>query len=396
MAENQDSLMKDFEYIEEQTQLLITDLASIDQSINEFRQKAHDAARSIMHNGVGVINKTGFGKTGTIIGGVLTAVSAGAALYGTVAAQKREEEAQRKYNQKMDIILSEKKVIAGEKMPVAEALRDKMSAVHTVVLDRFHEAFNENIDRTTLHTQLFERALCMYAKSKYTLNVLDFAIAEMKAWENGSHDSGNTPPDIAHTLDNFISNWGNDKNSIDEIFETYFNSTSSGEIHAPAALMLSNPCLFRNFIGIHIGQSNTGERSLIQLDENGCLSATNAIILNNNYVKDIMATDWPKAPKKPARIKLGDILFYSIIPICAGLISYGILNWESSWWWRIFWMLPLFCWVSFLINYIEDHEFKLRPFIKRVSKYNQEVDEYEKKVAEMELNIYSKYIKIKP
>ena len=83
-------------------------------------------------------------------------------------------------------------------------------------------------------------------------------------------------------------------------------------------------------------------------------------------------------------VSLLDYLIILSVPVTFFLILVLIFHIESSTFWKIFFILPTLCWLGFVIDLLETQYDKVFPYVKRIKKYNSEVDNFMKDVKKME------------
>lgn len=384
-------MMEELDSFENEVSVLLDDMAQVDKSIADFRLKCDEIANNINNLGslADIISKDNASQ----VKGAVAIVAAATKLYGMFSSKQKENKARKEFYAKQDAILQKKQKIASEKLPAITSHLEKFKANISVKFEALYTKDWDKVldisDSLIMPTiSLFKRNFSLVIKMRYLVRVMQYCIEEMQAWSQGKQDSGLASPSILKLIENEFALWPNKlgykKGDWDALMIDALNQ-EEGKMPVPVLMVISDPCLMRHFIGVSIGDSDNCPNALISLyDED--FTCPNPIAEENSYLvhcKNILSNDY-NPPKEVNGASLLDYLIILSVPLAFFLVLVLIFLIERSTVWKIFFILPTLCWLGYVIEVLETEYDKVFPYVKRINKYNSDVDKFLKDIKKKE------------
>ena len=380
------SLFQSIDKYDKELAVITKDLAAVDKSIAEFQNELNASIEAVAILGQ-MVSKSPYLKAGFDI------VSLIGKTYGGIAADKKRKEASVKAQAREDAVLSSKKIQAQEKLPHIKEVHDsfKESCLPQIVnlynLYLHKEVLINDSDlnrKVKRFVSLFELVI----KSRFINDTFEYYEAEMTAWIKGFHSSKEKRPSYDKEIEIELKSWTaklfQEGENLDDKIRSLLQA-KEGSCPLPIAATLSNPCLLRNYVGIDIGEANNCSAALIKLSPKRT-NVKNPIVLSNPYYKlcESILSDSYSPPKKVIGFSLLDALVLLVIPALLLGISLLLFRLESSTFWRIFFLLPVVCWISLGIEFLDNNFYNIFPYIHRLEKYNARYKAFRDSVIKQE------------
>ena len=265
-------MMEEMDSFENEVSVLLDDMAQVDKSIADFRLKCDEIANNI--NNLGSLANIISNNNANQVKGAVAVVAAATKLYGIFSSKQRENQARKEFNAKQDAILQKKQEIASEKLP---AITSQLEKFKTTIAVRVESLYSKDWDKKLdisddllmPSVALFKRSFSMVIKMRYLVKITQYCIEEMQAWTQGKQDSGLASPSIQKLIENEFTLWPNKlgykKGAWNSLMIDALNQ-EGGNMPVPVVMVISDPCLMRNFIGINIGDSDNCPNALISLE----------------------------------------------------------------------------------------------------------------------------------
>jgi len=386
------ALLNKLDAFEQEVNLLVSDLSEVDKSISAFRDSCNAVAESIDKLGtsfLGLFMEGNSSKARGVVGLAALAVKG----FGYVSGRREQQAAFQEYNEKQAAILQQKVAVAEAKLPyVSESYNKFKSGIAWQMEKLYDKEFaattsygDDMLDKRVL---IFKKNLCMIMKARFLCDTMLYCIEEMKAWKKGKHNSIQVPPSIVHELSQEFSSWPDRLGFQDASFDDMVTKAmycSSGEIPIPLATVMADPCLLRNFVGIKIGGADNCAHALIDLDSRQ-IGDLNDIVKNNPYFlhcEKIFKDEW-RPPKAPVGFGIGDLILLLLLPAALFGVLLLLFHWEHSTFWRIFFLVPVFCWVGLGIEAIEENFDEYFPYVSRIQEYNNTFKKLREQILQKE------------
>lgn len=376
-------MMEELDSFENEVSVLLEDMAQVDKSIADFRLKCDEIANNINNLGrvADIISKDNASQ----VKGAVAVVAAATKLYGIFSSKQKEKKARKEFYAKQDAILQKKQEMASEKLPAITSQLEKFKANISVKFEALYSREWDKVldlsDSLMMPTvSLFKRNFSLVIKMRYLVRVMQYCIDEMQAWSQGKQDSGLASPSILKLIENEFALWPNKlgykKGDWDALMVDALNQ-EEGKISVPVVMVISDPCLMRHFIGVNIEDTDNCPNALILLEDKD-FTCPNPIAAKNSYLvhcKNILANGY-NPPKEVMGASLLDYLIILSVPLAFFLVLVLIFLIERSTVWKIFFILPTFCWLGYVIEVLETEYDNVFPYVKRIKKYNSEVDKF--------------------
>lgn len=379
-------LLTELDKFEVEVDSLSADLARVDKSISEFRKSLDDVTDTISN----LSNSPLFSNNTR---GVLGIAGLGTKLWGNYIEEKRKREAINEYNRNMDTILRTKCEIADEKLPRVLKSYGKFSEM---IVPKIEALYSKEFDVKTLladsllgkKCQQFKKSLCIVIKSRFIGDTMKYCIGEMKAWKRGKHNSGMSQPSVDRELAEEFSSWPAIFGSKDDTWDSMMANAvrmTSGEMPIPIVTVLSDPCLLRNYIGISIGESGNCPDAILRIDEVEPENINPVVTGNGYYIhcRNIFKNDYV-APHKAPGFGVVDFIKLMLLPIAYFVALILLFQIEHSTFWRIFFQIPLLCWLGLGIEWIEQHYDDYFPYISKLEGYNESMKDFRENIISKE------------
>ena len=381
------SLLEKMSQYEDEIGHLTLELSEIDQSIADYVKSIDEVAHTV--SGLGSLFNSSKSQ------GAFGLIALGTKLGGKLYSAKKKSEAHDSYLRKVTELLEKKKEVAQEKLPHLKNMHD---AYLNEIFPRFEKLYSKEFDVTVdiddiqleSKASIFLNALRLVIRSRFLISNIEYCIAEMEAWKNGKNDSSLDPPSVYRELSKELETWPNKLGCQELGWRGLMDKSmriTQGTLQIPVIGVLTNPCIFRSYVGINIGDANNCPQGLIQL--NGRAAAGyNKLVTGNIYYTHCLDvySNYYNPPKKPISFALSDFIKLMLIPAGFFLALLLLLHIEESTFWRIFLMIPLLCWAGLGIESIEQHFDSYFPYVSRFEKYNREIKKHNKTIKEEEDN----------
>lgn len=380
------SLFQSIDKYDKELAVITKDLAAVDKSIAEFQNELNASIEAVAILGQ-MVSKSPYLKAGFDI------VSLIGKTYGGIAADKKRKEASVKAQAREDAVLSSKKIQAQEKLPHIKEVHDsfKESCLPQIVYLYnlyLHKEVLINDSDLNRKVKRFVSLFELVIKSRFINDTFEYYEAEMTAWIKGYHSSKEKRPSYDKEIEIELKSWAaklfQEGENLDDKIRSLLQA-NEGSCPLPIAATLSNPCLLRNYVGINIGEANNCSAALIKLSPKRT-NVKNPIILSNPYYQfcESILSDSYSPPKKVIGFSILDALVLLVIPALLLGMSLLLFRLESSTFWRIFFLLPVVCWVSLGIEFLDNNFYNIFPYIHRLEKYNSRYKSFRDSVIKQE------------
>ncbi len=367
------ALLAELDKFEQEVDSLSADLSQVDKSISEFRKSLDNVADAVS-------NLSSSSLFSNRTKGVLGVFGLAFRLRGDYVEAKRRREVWQEYNRNMDALLQTKRRIADEKLPRIVGSYNKFTGMLAPKIEALYS--KEFQAKALLDDQLldkkcrqFKKVLCIAIKSRFIGDTMKYCIEEMKSWKEGKHDSNMARPSIDRELTDEFSTWpskfGRKDDTWDSIVSEAIHSTS-GEMPIPMVAVLSDPCLLRNYVGVSIGESGNCPDAIIKISDVRS-EKINPAVKNNVYYlhcRNIFENEYA-APPEVNGFGPVDLIKLLLLPAAFFCVLVFLFHVEQSTAWRIFFLIPLLCWVGLGIESIEQHFDTFFPYVSKISRYNE-------------------------
>lgn len=384
--------LKTLDAFEVEVSSLTDELADIDETIDTFVQKCGNIADAVGQLGSVSVKLVG-SEDGNKANGVIGAVALAIKGVGYGIGKIRKDRALKQYESQKDALLERKNSISRKKLPKVSSSYKRFSEGPAAQIERLYsKSFSEvtALDDKLLENKadMFRMNLFLVLKSRFLCRTMEYCIAEMKSWQSGQHDSSMSQPSVEDLISEELSSWpaklGQGKTSWNEFVRKELKITS-GEIPVPVASLFLNPCLLRNYVGVNFREVDSCPSGLIDIST---FSNSRHIPLVDKNPYYLNCVDVYKTKYCPPRHVSGFGLIDMILLLILPLAFFGVLVWvfhvESSTFWRIFWILPILCWLGLGIEAVEQNFDSFFPYVRRKKRYFDEVKKYREKLTGME------------
>ena len=271
--------------------------------------------------------------------GIELAANAGAALWNMYKQHKIQKEQKRK----MQELLLKKQEIASVKLQwCREQLDDFSKKTKPVELYQKEFARKVVLDEQFVDKKVagFKRSFALCIKWQYNIEVLQYLISEMKAWQNGEHTSGVNRPDWTRIVNSELSRWPCMLLSNCNIkpWQEYLNSVLFKEktsLPVPIYLMLTEPFLLRNYIGVSVSEMEhcSVKAPLINFPQKEMLSSSAQKLLNTNpYYTDMVQIAEQMPDEAPTGAEPIDYLTIACCASCATVLFLVLDYYMEGFW----------------------------------------------------------------
>ncbi len=387
MSSEMTSLLDRMAQYEEEIGNLTYELSEIDQSISDYLCSCQEVANNLYQLGNYVS-----GGSAKLKGG-LAFLALGVKGYGYLRSQQRKEEAQKAYWKKVVEISEKKKAVADEKLP---HIREVYQKYIKETKPRFEKLYSKEFDiKADINDALlgkksaiFKNALRFVIRSRFLISNMEYCISEMEAWEEGKNDSSMTCPSIYGELCRELETWTGKLGCKDKDWQDLIKNamlTQQGQLPIPIVSVLTSPCLLRSFVGINIGEAENCPDGIIQLSGAKIPDYNRLVTTNPYYIHcmDVYSNNY-NPPHKPIGFDVTDCVKLLLIPIAFFVALLLLFHIEAGGFWRIFFMIPLLCWVGLGIESIENDYESYFPYVNRIRNYNSRFAEFHKEINKTE------------
>ena len=261
---------------------------------------------------------------------------------------------------------------------------------------RFETLYNKEFDAKIIlddsllekKCQQFKKSLCIVIKSRFIGDTMKYCIEEMRAWKRGKHNSGMAQPSIDRELTEEFSSWPSRFGRKDDAWDSIMADavhTTSGEMPIPIVTILSDSCLLRNYVGISIGESGNCPDAIIRIDDVKSENINPVVAANGYYLhcRNIFENDYV-APHKVSGFGIVDFMKLMLLPLAYFVSLTLLFHIEHSTFWRIFFQIPLLCWLGLGIELIEQHYDDYFPYVSRLKRYNESMNKFRENIMAKE------------
>lgn len=385
-------LLGNLQQFESDVNALTNDLAAIDDSISKFKESYDKTTHNLVKYGNAAADKF-LGTMSNKAKFVWDALAIGGKVVVDQVQKKKKTEAHQHYVEQLNSLLEKKRMVAREKLPNVTRY---YSNFKETVGDKVEELYKREFYKTSLLNDsilpskiaLFRQSLIVVIRTRFLEKAMNYCIAEMKAWLEGKHDSNVPHPILDDVISDEIITWpsklGEKDQSWNEMIEKEL-SKKDGEIQIPMATLLSNPALMRNYIGISIGDADNCPGAILRIDDSSGL-IKNPLANDNAYYQHCLHIykDEYHQPKKPRGFGVDDFLLLLVLPFVFGGLSYLIFVIEKASFWRIFFLLPLTCWLGLGIEWVENNFNDVFPFVNRRIEYERKYNNFRNELLRKE------------
>ena len=325
------------------TSVILDQFSEIDSSIRNFKNAARQTSESFhrfAESNLNTIDKLsrvnknsetlGLMALGSI---AIAAVGSVINLGGSIIGNIKEKQAKAERDRNLEAAMEKKKEIAEEKYD--HILKFKNYFDRTVV-NKVKVLYQTEITKVVVvgeqsfisKVSMFKLSLGLYLKTQFLDKTLAYLIAEMDAWKEGKHDSEKNAPSMMAILDNTLLKWPfllGKKVKWTTFLKMYLQNDSNS-YPVPFMLLLSEPALLSNCIGINLKPIGNCPNALIQSDWNSIDLSSYPIadiIQNNPYYIDCkqnLTTNFAP-PSYPETFGTKDYLYLMIPPVLSFLIN---------------------------------------------------------------------------
>lgn len=305
----------------------------------------------------------------------------------------REQIALKQQRRRMRELLVKKQELAAAKLPPLEQAYKKLRLITLSKIEQGYEReFNKDVElsdslavgKAVVFSMVFVSAM----RLRYLVALADYSIKEMQAWLAGEHESGIERTDLVDILLQEFATWPlrlcDSKASWDGMLSSILYQ-QEGEIPVPVALVLADPALFRNFVGVNIGEAVNCPNALIDVIRADS-SKLNPLVASNPYYQfcEYIRDTQYAPPVRPQGFNFVDFLLLLLVPgIFFGLLLL-LFYLVSSTFWRIFWMLPLSIGAGVCSYRIVDNYDEYFPYAGRLNSYKYEMQQFRENIATYE------------
>lgn len=323
-------------------------------------------------------------KGRAVVGLVAGAAGMAVATAGLAVGTVKHVKAKIEHRKKMNELLEKKKLIAEEKL---SSIVDILSKMHNGVCKRVEALYEKEFAKTVecddsvldAKTMVFKKSFGMVLKTRLLYSSLEYIVAELKAWKNGTHNSDYHALTVKELFEQETMTWPKKlkSKSWEQLMSNVIQSQSK-TIPVPVMFTLKEPAMLQIFGRVDFplinnesiplcGDHNDDEDCSMlpaifksdyqeDLKEDGCIhlsgsfvipdSPVKSIVENNSYYKQcnhLLNTQYV-FPKSPKGFGIGDLLIVCLTIIA--VIGYYILisNWlcDHGFFRWIFYLLPFF------------------------------------------------------
>jgi hypothetical protein len=385
------------------TDMIVEQFSEIDQSIRKFKETIYDASDSMTSFSDEIFNnlskfkpkneaESEFAGIAALVGLGVGAAGYAAKGVGWIVSNVRQKRAERKRDRMIEESIAKKQEIISTKYEPIKRLRNKFSSSTLPFFERlygkeFQSTVNVKDPVLNKRTGMFKQTLGLLIKSRFLLNTLDYAIAEMDAWKIGEDDSSFKTKSFNRILEDEISSWPNQlgKQKMDwDSFVCQWLNKDSEEYPTPVAMMFTDPVFFSRYIGVNIERINNCPTALLETYLDG--SSPNdypaeRLFGQNPYYLDCIQNvrdNWVQL-EKPAGFGILDFLII-LAPMAASfMVSFFVFAYFPGTFIRVLAiLLSLAIIVLFPLMYfgnIVDLPDLTPPFLRRYEEYQNQIKE---------------------
>lgn len=284
---------------------ILSEVSDVSQKMETIKKQLIGVSGSLIKEGIRLMRKkhhSGKSKTGLIVSA--SGAALGMAAYVFQSYRKRIIE--KKRSEQLEELLKKKREIADVRLETIQQLRDSFKQTIVPRMDKFYDKkFHEEvfIDDPIRQQKVdsFRRDFILTVKTRYLDAILDYVVAEMKAWQQQKQESGLPRPDINIIIDDELMSWPtklemtrNDGSDWDDMLSDYISQPRKSYPY-PIYLMLSDPYMLRTYVGLDIQTATNVTEPLLRLEyqeESRMVQATDSsipvqhILEQNPYYND--------------------------------------------------------------------------------------------------------------
>ena len=340
-------LSKKVEECSKITEGILSTFSKVDKDIKELNEEFQKASSGLRHFGGDLID-SGFSAAdkafkknddtaavvaggAVLVGAALGIIGGAASIIGDWFAAQKEKKAIRRRDIKMQEILELKQKIASERYEAISNFKDSfvqnISTTEKLYNLEFNKSVDINDDLVSNKITLFKTSFALNVKSHFLDNTLDFVLAEMNAWKQGSHDSGKKKPDFQHLMEREISAWVPllKFSEWDTMIRSFINNKTSSYPVAIATIF-TEPALLSNYVGINLPCNNCPS-AIIQTTEEGTIDIDNdntaTLLEKNKYFSDCQ--EILKNNFRIISLKKVPVIYDVIVIAIPIILSFGIV-----------------------------------------------------------------------
>ena len=272
-----ESILDEIAQYEATINQILSEVSDVSQKMDSIKKQLISVSGSLIKEGIRLMRKkhrhSGKSKTGLIVSA--SGAALGMAAYVFQSYRKRIIE--KKRSEQLDELLKKKQEIADVRLETIQQLRDSFKQAIVSRMDKFYDKeFHEEvfIDDPIRQQKIdsFRRDFILTVKTRYLDAILDYVVAEMKAWQQQKQESGLPRPDINIIVDDELMSWptklemtSNDGSDWDDMLSDYISQPRKSYPY-PIYLMLSDPYMLRTYVGLDIQTATNVSEPLIQLE----------------------------------------------------------------------------------------------------------------------------------
>ena len=255
---------------------MLTEVGDVSQKMETIKKQLISVSGSLIKEGIRLMRRnhhSGKSKTGLIVSA--TGAAMGMAAY--VFQSYRQRIIEKKRAEQLDELMAKKREIAEVRLEAIEKLRDSFKET---ILPRMAKLYDKEfyeevgIDDPIRQQKIdsFRRDFVLTVKTQYLAAILDYVVAEMKAWLKGKQESGLPRPDVNRIIDVELMTWPkrlamtqDDGSDWDDMLSEFIQSPRKSYPY-PIYLMFSDPYMLRNYVGLDIQAASNVTEPLLTLD----------------------------------------------------------------------------------------------------------------------------------
>lgn len=341
---------------------ILGEVAGVSSQMDSIKEQLVGVSGSLIKEGMRLMKKkhrrSGKSKTGLVLSGAGVALGLGAYVFQSYRRRIMEQ----KHQEQMEKLQAKKREIADIRLQTIEQLHASFKEniaqrMGTLYEKEFHEEVTLDDPLRQQKTESFKRDFVLTIKARYLDAILDYIVAEMKAWKAGQQSSGRVRPDINQMVDAELMTWPakldmtrNDGADWDDMMATLIRFPRQSYPY-PIYLMLSDPYMLRNYVGLDIQNTANVTEPLLRISYNeatGTIDRQDAaqqpicepvqqILQENGYYNDCAEMlDTYHVPEPKGFARKDAIIMAIYIGV---LLLLAVLIWQTDG--LLFWLLSI-------------------------------------------------------